>query len=113
MDNIVDYSSPFALIKACEISFQRESLGAAAVHSEFKADHHKKEIIGQCGQFREVLTQEELETQVFVSGWELIKSEYNFCILITLWAHTLITHYGFHSPLSCSSLSLFPNLLVS
>ena len=74
IDTVVDYSSPFALIKVCEISFQRVSLGAAAGHGEFKADHHKQEITGQCGQFREILTQEELETQIFISGWELIVS---------------------------------------
>lgn len=38
----VDYSSPFALIKACEINFQRVGLRAAALHSQLKADHHKK-----------------------------------------------------------------------
>lgn len=67
MDTVVDYSSPFALIKACEISFQRVSFGAAAVHSEFKVDHHKKEIIGQWGQSREVLTQEKLR-YLFLDG---------------------------------------------
>lgn len=68
MDIVVDYSSPFALIKASEISFQRVSLRAAVVHSQFKGDHHKKEIIGQLGQSREVLTQEEEEAQAAVSG---------------------------------------------
>lgn len=41
MDIVVD-SSPFALIKSFEKSFQRVSLRVTAVHSQFKADHHKK-----------------------------------------------------------------------
>lgn len=42
MGIVVDYSSPFALIKSFEISVQRVGLTAAAVHSQCKADHHKK-----------------------------------------------------------------------
>lgn len=42
MDIVVDYSSPFALIKAFEISFQKVGIRAAAIHNQFKADHHKK-----------------------------------------------------------------------
>lgn len=38
----VDYSSCFALIKSFQISVQRVGLTAATVHSQCKADHHKK-----------------------------------------------------------------------